>query len=251
MLYKLGAVSYLNALPLIHDLKEKPRLEPPATLAQLLKMGEVDIATVPIVTWFENPSYTLIPGVCIGSHGRVLSVKLFFTSENVTLRNVTSLSLDTESRTSILLLKILLQFKYGRNLSEITFHQQPSPWKPPTGTEPEAKLLIGDKAMQENPKTPSVDLGEEWTSWTGLPFVFAAWISRSNDVGERVISELNQARDQGVGNLDQVVGDYLRTTKNAAFSGKIIRDYLGHIVYILGEKEKEGMELFRKYFLSL
>src|SRR5579885_1506244 len=112
MLYKLGAVPYLNALPLIHYLKERPRLEAPAPLTRLLKIGEVDIATAPVAALFENPHFTLIPGMCIGANGPVGSVKVFFMSPGLTLQNARTIYLDMESKTSALLLKVLLKFKY-------------------------------------------------------------------------------------------------------------------------------------------
>lgn len=235
MLYKLGAVPYLNALPLIHYLKERPRLEPPAPLARLLKIGEVDIATAPIVTLFENPDYALVPGVCIGSNGPVGSVKLFFTGPDVTVQNVKTIYLDMESKTSALLLKVLLQFKYGRNLDEITFFHPIPP------RHCEAKLLIGDKAMKELAIAPPLDLGDEWTSWTGLPFVYAAWISRHGDVSDRAIEELVFARDQGVGHIASVI------PQQTVFPFETVKTYLENLVYTLGPKEMEGLNLFRNY----
>ncbi len=235
MLYKLGAVPYLNALPLIHYLKERPRLEPPAPLARLLKIGEVDIATAPIVTLFENPGYTLIPGICIGSNGPVGSVKVFFTNPDVTPQNVKTIYLDMESKTSALLLKVLLQFKYGRNLDEITFFHPIPP------RHCEAKLLIGDKAMKELAIAPPMDLGQEWTSWTGLPFIYAAWISRHGEVSDRAIEELIFARDQGVGNIASVI------PQQTIFPFDTVKTYLEKLVYTLGPKEMEGLNLFRDY----
>jgi chorismate dehydratase len=235
MLYKLGAVSYLNALPLIHFLEERPVLAPPAPLVRLLRIGEVDIATVPIVTLFDNPQYSLVPGVCIGSNGPVKSVKLFFSSPEINVQNVRSIYLDMESKTSIELLKVLLQFKYGRNLDEITFYHPLPP------REVEAKLLIGDKAMREIPDTPPLDLGAEWSSWTGLPFVFAAWISRHAEVSERAVEELCKARDLGVADIAAVI------PKNPPMPAAHIEEYLKNLVYHLGPKEEEGMELFRDY----
>ncbi len=235
MLYKLGAVSYLNALPLIHYLKECPRLEPPAALARLLKIGEVDIATAPVAVLFENPHYTLVPGACIGSNGPVGSVKVFFSEPGVTLANLQNVYLDLESKTSALLLKVLLKFKYGRNLDEITFFHPIPP------RQCQAKLLIGDKAMKELPVHPPADLGQEWTSWTGLPFVFAAWISRLPEVSERAISELQEARDQGLKNIRSVIPE------KSVFPFETISTYLEKLVYVLGPKEMEGLNLFRDY----
>ena len=237
MLYKLGAVPYLNALPLIHFLEEKPRLEPPAPLSHLLRIGEVDIATAPVVALFENPNYTLVPGVCIGSNGPVKSVKLFFTSPEVNVENVKSIYLDMESRTSVMLLKIILHFKYGRNLDDIQFFT-PMPAHPV-----EAKLLIGDKSLKEIPDSPPLDLGYEWTSWTGLPFVYAAWISRHPEASERAIAELTKARDKGVKNISEVIPE------SSGFPKTVIEDYLKQLIYTLGPKEMEGMALFREYLL--
>ena len=246
MLYKLGAVPYLNALPLIHYLKERPKLAAPAALTRLLQLGEVDIATAPVVALFENPDYTLIPGICIGSNGRVESVKLFFRDPKITVENVQSIYLDMESKTSALLLKVLLKYKFGRNLDEIMFYH-PIPHQ-----DEEARLLIGDKAMKNPPNPPLskggeggfLDLGHEWTSWTGLPFVYAAWVGRSPEVSKRAIHELTEARDKGWANIASVV------PANGPFPFATIKNYLeNNIIYRLGEKELRGMELFRDYLI--
>jgi chorismate dehydratase len=237
MLYKLGAVPYLNALPLIHFLEEKPTLAPPAPLVRLLRIGQVDIATAPITTLFEYPHYSLVPGICIGSSGPVRSVKLFFSSNDITIENIRSIYLDMESRTSALLLKVLLHFKYGRNLDEITFITPIPP------RHCEGKLLIGDKAMRELPETPPLDLGYEWTSWTALPFVYAAWISRLPNISEKSIVKLTAARDLGIEKLSSVI------PHDTPFPSQLIEEYLQNLIYRMGPKEEEGMELFRDYLL--
>lgn len=237
MPYKLGAVPYLNALPLIHYLEKKPTLAPPAALVRLLKTGAVEIATAPITALFENPHYSLIPGICIGSSGPVRSVKLFFRSKEINAENIRSITLDIESRTSALLLKVLLRFKYGRRLEEIDFIT-PIPFHAMEG-----QLLIGDKAMREFPEVPPLDLGYEWTSWTGLPFVYAAWISRLSEPGDHAIQELTEARDRGVSAIPSVI------PQDARLPRALVEDYLRNIVYHLGPRETEGMELFRDYLL--
>ncbi len=238
MLYHLGAVPYWNSLPLIHYLAEKPRLEVPAALVRLLKIGEIDIATAPIVAWFENPHYTLIPDICIGSKGAVRSVKLFFTSPDITPHNVKTIYLDMESRTSALLLKVLLKFKYGRDLSDIQFFH-PIPPK-----HVEAKLLIGDKAMLEMSVAADLDLGQEWTDWTGLPFVFAAWMSRHPEVSEKAIQELKEARDQGIKNIAATIP--LKT----ALPFETIKSYLENLNYTMGSHEEKAISLFRQYCIE-
>lgn len=235
MLYRLGAVPYLNALPLIHYLPEKQTLAPPAALSRLLKIGEVDIATAPIVTLFENPHYTLVPGICIASRGAVKSVKLFFRSPEVTIENVRSIYLDMESKTSALLLKVLLKFKYRRDLNDITFYHPLPP------REMEAKLLIGDKAMREVADVPPVDLGYEWTAWTGLPFVYAAWVSRLPEVSDRAIEDLQRARNEGVSHIESLL------PPNTPFPRSFVEEYLKNFTYTLGPEEQAGMRRFETY----
>ncbi len=237
MLLKLGAVPYLNARPLIHYLPQEPVLAPPAPLVRLLRLGTIDIAMAPIVALFENPHYLLVPNICIGSNGPVKSVKLFFHKEGVDATNVSSIYLDMESRTSALLIRILLQYKYGRDLNTIRFIC------PIPSRDIEASVLIGDKAMKQMPTLPTLDLGDEWTSWIKLPFVYAAWISRLPSLKNETIEELQKARNLGIQNLDAVLPEKLIFPKEAS------REYLQNIVYTLGSKELEGMELFRDYLL--
>ena len=150
---KLASVPYLNALPLIYYLPERPRLAPPAALDRLLKLGEVDLATAPITALFENPHYGLVPGVAIGTKGAVQSVRLIIKKAGMQLSDVQSIYLDMESRTSVLLLKDLLKFKYKIDLGRIQF-VTPIPHQ---GVD--AALLIGDKALVPSPQ-PSPPRGE-------------------------------------------------------------------------------------------
>lgn len=245
---RFGAVPYLNAIPLIHGLPWEVRKAPPATLDRLLKIGELDLATAPIVTLFENPGYSLVPGVAIGSGGPVKSVRLVFQKEGMALGDLRSIYLDMESRTSVILLKVLLHYKYKINLEKIRFDH------PLPGPDPDAMLLIGNKAM-ENPPLPTLekggrggflDLGAEWTSWTGLPFVFAAWIGRSDTLSVEIIHALNKNCHQNLKNLDQIVTD------QEGFSKEEIGRYLsGNVSYTFGEEEIGGMRRFHAYSKEL
>lgn len=227
---QLGAVPYLNALPLIRYLPERPRLEPPAALDRLLDLGEVDLATAPIVTLFENPSYRLVPGIAIGTRGPVKSVRLIFNRPALSTSDILSLSLDTESKTSRLLLKVLLHFKYGLNLSRIRFSER----TPAARTD--ATLVIGNKALAG--AASSLDLGEEWVSWTGLPFVFAAWIGRLSHCPPALIQTLTACRDHALTHLDDVVNGLSDFPRDEA------KKYLANVSYELGDAEIEGMKRF-------
>ena len=48
------------------------------------------------------------------------------------------------------------------------------------------------------------DLGEEWSRWTGLPFVFALWAARPHVQEARIDRALAAARDKGVMRLPEI-----------------------------------------------
>ncbi len=73
----------------------------------------------------------------------------------------------------MVLLKILLEQREGARPRYLSFRQgRDDPFRMGAS----AALYIGDLAL-EVPRggAPVIDLGAEWTAWTGLPFVFALW----------------------------------------------------------------------------
>ncbi len=81
---RIGAVSYLNTKPLIFGLQDMLRpdgelvLDLPSRLADQLKDGSLDIALIPSIEFFQDPTYTIYSNACIGCRGPVWSVKLLF-----------------------------------------------------------------------------------------------------------------------------------------------------------------------------
>ncbi len=258
---KLAAVPYINALPLIYYLKEHPRLAPPAALERLLKIGEVDLATAPITTLLLNPEFRIVPGLAIGTRGPVQSVRLILKKPGMALADVRSIYLDMESRTSVLLLKVLLRFKYNLDLDKIHF------MTPVPAPDVDAVLLIGDKALDGSVGATlrgcpapegghgegghigpplQYDLGQEWCSWTGLPFVFAAWISPKKLIDTQIIQDLTQARDRALQDLGPILDTITFLPRAAA------EEYLKkNISYDLGKEEIAGIARFHGYLKEM
>ena len=109
----------------------------------------------------------------------------------------------------------------------------------------DAVLLIGDRAIREPAGTFAFiwDLGEEWSRWTGLPFVFAMWVARPGvDLGN-LAAALSAARDEGVRRLDEIAA---RESLKLAIPATICRRYLrDHLRFELGPRQREGLERFR------
>ncbi|WP_146511229.1 menaquinone biosynthetic enzyme MqnA/MqnD family protein [Thalassoglobus neptunius] len=241
---RVGAVSYLNSRPLVESLDTyQPEIElsldVPSRLADQLAGGKLDVALIPSVESFVDSNYRIVSDACIATHGPVLSVKLYF---RVPPGKVKTLALDEGSRTSAALAQIMLAERFGVHPDRI-----PLPLEQSTSdTSADAVLLIGDRAMHTPAESfHSVwDLGEEWVTWTGLPFVFAMWTTRSGLDLHGVEAVLQQARDLGLERINKIAIDGANAL---GLSQDVSLHYLTKNLYFkLGEAEREGLKLFRR-----
>lgn len=230
-----GSVPYLNARPLLETLEalsgEAVFLAPPAELHQAMQRGEVEIALLPVMSYLEEPSLRLIPGTGIISRGPVQSVLAFHRDRESNLENTPSVYLDPHSKTSQQLLQVLIKKKYQRDLSEIN-------WTPHF-EEAETYLLIGDAALLHRQHNPHFnDLGQEWDRLTGLPFVYACWMSR-HPVEPKILDWLQHSKGMAKENLLRICQQQEMIDTANAF------EYLSHCIhYQMGGPELIGLKLF-------
>jgi chorismate dehydratase len=239
---RVGAVSYLNTRPLVWRFNElAPQgeliLDYPSRLADALADGTLDVALIPSVEFFHNPSYTIVSDACIACRGPVMSVKLF---SRVPLDSIRSLALDEGSRTSVALVQILLQERFG-----LRPQLQPLPLgSSPQESTADAVLLIGDRAIHApgGPFAAVWDLGEEWTRWSGLPFVFAMWVARAGVDLQGIDQALRECRDAGLEHLEEIAA------AEAAPLGLTQRECIAYLrdnlYFYLGPREQKGLEMF-------
>ncbi len=238
----LGSVPYANARPLIEGLAGDPAvrlvLEAPSRLARRLADGELDAALVPSVVVIKNPSRVLVPAGCISSKGRVTSVSLFCRKP---LRRGARILLDSSSLTSAHLVRILLDGPLGA--PGASFETCP-PTLDPRLADADAVLLIGDPALVlDRAGLGEVDLGEAWTRWTGLPFVWAVWAARDGAAARNAEPVLRAARRRGEAALPSIVD---REAARLGMDRGVMERYLGgHIRFDLGPDERAGLERFR------
>ncbi len=240
-LLRLGAVSYLNAEPTVHGLEHEPgfRVERdlPSRVAERLHAGEVDLGLVPSIEYAFG-RYAIVPGVAIASQGAVRSVCLFHREP---LERVRRVALDTSSRASAGLVRVLLHARLGRNPEYVPM----APGLDRMLEAADAALLIGDPALDLESDAARLDLGEEWTRLTGLPFVYAFWAGPVGVVSPAGVKRLQQALASGLASLPEIArrqahGDLARAAKYEAY----LRE---SIVYRLGEAEQAGLlEFFRR-----
>jgi chorismate dehydratase len=241
-LIRLGAVAYLNARPLVYGLELRSslfslRFDAPSKCASLLHENAIDLGMIPSIEYLRgHEAYRLVPDLAITSDGPVASVALFCRTP---LEAVRTIAADISSRTSNALLRILCVEQFGIDPEFV-------PMPPDAAAmlaRADAALIIGDPALyldHEQAGVRKVDLGEEWTSMTGLPFVWAFWAGRPATIRPEAAAALVAARDAGVAALDRIAQDYCGPER-AALGRTYLRD---NIRYGLGDREQAGLRRF-------
>jgi len=177
-LIRLGAVSFLNARPLIEGLEGREDVElfydVPARLPALLDAGRVDAALTPLIDVIRSAGrYRVVSDACIGCDGETMTVRIF---SQVSPDRIRTLHVDGDSHTSVALARVLWRELHGRELE-----LRPLDRSQDVG-QLESVLLIGDKVVQRRRGFAyEVDLGGAWRQHTGLPFVFAVWATRNRE----------------------------------------------------------------------
>jgi chorismate dehydratase len=240
---RIGAVSYLNARPLVVGLEAHPgrfavRYDLPSTCARLLHGGEIDLGLIPSIEYLRGDDYAMVPDCAVVSDGPVASVAIF---TKVPIGRVRTLALDTSSRTSVALTRVMTA-KYfdiaprfideGPDLEAMIRHA-------------DAALLIGDPALfadHQRLGVEKIDLGQAWKDFTGLPFVYACWTGQPGALTADDVAILQRAREEGAAAPEVVSnGYYPHDPEKAAIGAAYLRE---NIRFRLGAREQAGLERF-------
>ncbi|KIO75036.1 radical SAM protein [Pedobacter lusitanus] len=237
---RISAVAYTNTKPFIYGINHSAvsnridlSLDIPSDCAAKLIDGTVDIGLIPVAAIPHVPHANIISDYCIGSVGAVNSVFIF---SNVPVNEIKTLRLDSHSRTSNNLARVLLKFHFKQ---EVSFTTDPDAIT-------DAIVLIGDRTFgKKDDYTFAYDMGEEWMNFTGLPFVYAAWVA-NKAVPQDFIAEFNAALKMGLAARKEL----LKTLPvNPVFD---LDDYLMHkLDFELTDKKREALSLFLSYIEQL
>ncbi|MEM7625910.1 MAG: menaquinone biosynthesis protein [Planctomycetota bacterium] len=250
---RVGCVSYLNAKPLIHGLDDSGdielQLDVPSRLADRLTTGHVDLALCSTVDHFRGAGrLELVPVGGIACGGPTLTVRLF---SRVPVEQITAVHADTDSHTSVALLRVLLHDLYGIQPELIHYDaraRRAAGRALDLSRPPQSMLLIGDKVVTDAPSATvypyQLDLGGAWHDLTGQPFVFAVWMKRvGTDLGG-LPRRLAALLDKNLDRLDTIVTTY---AIDHGWPVDLADQYLGQILrYRLGDAELGAIEHFGK-----
>lgn len=248
---RLGVVSFVNTLPLIDGLENLADVElrhtVPSLLLDQLLSDEVDLALCSSIDYQRSPEpLVILPVGLLGCDGPTLTVRLYSTHP---IRNLRQVYCDTDSHTSIAMMRILLKELHGIDPELIDFdarehvaRNKPIAW-------PEAVLLIGDKVVTNS--TPAIryphqmDLGAAWVEHTGLPFVFALWMARTNadpSILRTAAAILDHQRRHNRERIDGIIHHKARPRN---WPVDLAAEYLkDKIAYEFTSRRREGLELF-------
>ncbi|MFD2287544.1 radical SAM protein [Pedobacter petrophilus] len=237
---KISAVAYTNTKAFIYGLEHSDiiskidlSLDIPSDCAAKVISGEVDMGLMPVAAIPLVPHANIVADYCIGSDGAVNSVFIF---SDVPVEEIKTLKLDAHSRTSNNLAKVLLKFYWKR---DVEFTTDPN-------AKTDAIVLIGDRTFGQKDDYAFVyDMGEEWKNFTGLPFMYAAWVA-NKELSQAFKNEFNAALKFGLENRAKVLKD-LPETPNFDLD-----DYLYHkLQFEVTDDRKKAMNLFLGYIEEL
>ena len=199
-------MSYLNTKPLLYGLQHGPirddielTLDYPSNLVKSLKNNHIDIGLLPVAALLDISDYEIVSDYCIGTKGEVASVCVF---SEVPLDEIDTVLLDYQSRTSVMLCKILFAKHWKRSVQFVNAEDETYIDNIKGNV---AGLVIGDRALRIRDGFKYIyDLGLGWKEMTGLPFVFAVWVAvyqQSKPISEEIMDFC----ELGLNNLDKVI----------------------------------------------
>jgi chorismate dehydratase len=262
MSLRIGRIAYVNCYPVygavdrgVVTLDGELISGVPTSLNALMAAGSLDISVVSAVEYARDSArYLLLPDLAISCDGPVRSVMLF-SKRPVQELDGRRVLVSRSSMTAVALLELLFDHVWraepdfipgDAEIGDIArFDEEPH----------DARLVIGDAALLlDGPASPypyRYDLGSEWKTWTGLPFVFAVWVAqRATPVADalRVHAGLIASRDWGLAHLD-VLAEQAAT--NTGMSLEVCHEYLSGLDYRLSYPHLAGLtDFFRRLVLA-
>jgi chorismate dehydratase len=256
---RLGVIDYLNVAPVYDALRQDTSFLPgvelvagvPSAMNAALLAGEIDLSNVSSVAYGQHADeWLLVPGLSVAAQERVESVLLFSWQADWRALDGGSITLSSDSATSVALVRLLAEERYGARPHYVTA----APHLDAMLAEHDAALLIGDVALVEGQKRREIagrgkpyvfDLATEWRAWTGLPFVFAVWAARAARALEiaasGIIEALRESKRRGLSDLGRIAAE---AAAQLGLPEDVCLRYLRLLDYDLGARDLEGLRRF-------
>jgi chorismate dehydratase len=247
MALRVARVPYLSCEPFYFEM-ERRGVElydmVPSALARAAARGEIDAGPMPLADCFHlDERFQFLSGFCLATVSKASSVALHSKRPIHELTGA-HIAIPSEAATSALLVKVLLALKH---------HVTPAAYVTLEDVY-DAFLLIGSEGLRQRfgawdyPHT--YDLGEEWTDWTGLPFVFARWVVRKT-LDRREVTRLEDALYTGMQDWADGLFRAAQGRDEVLMHPRDILEYTQGIRYFLGVSEQRAIDRFQHYLDQL
>jgi chorismate dehydratase len=231
---RISIVEFLNTAPLVWGFTEGPLAEKydlsfavPSQCAEDLRAGRADVGIIPSIEYQRMENVVALPGMAVASKNEVRSLLVI---SKVPIEAATSFALDTNSRSSVGLAKILCRRHW--NIAPEFIDSPPDPDK--MLARADAALIIGDPALRLRlevdaleAKVPQAegccscggedeqpvkgvqmlfvyDIAQQWRELTGLPSVLAIWVARRGVVTPEILADFQASREYGLSHIGDI-----------------------------------------------
>lgn len=259
---RISGVQYLNTAPLVWGFTHGPlagkydlTFTLPSQCAEQLARGEADVAIIPAIECQRIPSLVILPGMAIASK---LAVRSLLVVSRVPIEEVQRLALDSSSRATAAMVRLLAAGWWARRGARISFSGA-APDLEAMLSECDAALIIGDPALRLAERYDAneplwsrkgrlllYDVISEWRAWTGYPGVLALWAARrailtQADVSE-LVSDFQASKDYGLAHIPEIAANAAATL---GLPQAHLESYLlENIDYSLDDENRAGLELY-------
>lgn len=230
---RVSIVEFLNTAPLVWGFTDGPlegkydlSFAVPSRCAEDLRAGRVDVGIIPAIEYQRMDDVVALPGMAVASKNEVRSILVI---SKVPIEHARSLALDTDSRSSVGLVRLLCGKQWNIKPEFI----DAAPDADAMLARADAALIIGDPALrlrikldQLEGKSPQggvccggdfddelikgvqtlfvYDVAQQWREMTGLPCVLAIWVARRGAVTQEMVADFQASREYGLAHIGEI-----------------------------------------------
>ena len=230
---RISIVEFLNTAPLVWGFTDGPltgrydlSFAVPSQCAEDLKAGRADVGIIPAIEYQRMENVVALPGMAVASKNEVRSLLVV---SKVPIDQARSFALDTNSRSSVGLVRVLCQRHW--NIAPEFIDSAPDVDE--MLGRADAALIIGDPALrlrlqvdalaakvpqgkdcccgdEDEPIVKGVpmlfvyDLAQQWREMTGHACVLAIWVARRGTITPEIVADFQASREYGLAHIGEI-----------------------------------------------
>ena len=241
---RFGIPRYLYTRPLTYGLKhgvQELDLQTDLSSQNALGLNSKDLDAAPLspIDYARRSAeYLIVPNICVSSKTGNGTILLHFRKG---LRKINTVAADIGLTSELVLAKIVLTEKYDTNPQFIPM----GPDVPMMLAKADAALFVGGPGLFSSLDTRcTIDLVEEWTDLTDLPYVHALWLARRESLTPSKLYLFKQSLEEGLRHLRDIALSFAAEEQTTPEECEI---YLSSFNFNLDDEVVESLSEFYRY----